>query len=895
VDDGVQYIDGDGTLKTHDNVTIIDSGYFVAAPYVLDSTGADGGWYLVRGTFALAGTLTITGGVHLILENGCDMRVEGTFLNAGINVSGANSLTIYGQSVGGAAGTLTTKTDMDGAGIGGGSNGSGGTITINGGTIDATGGTFGAGIGGGYGGNGGTITINGGSVNAVAGASGAGGAGIGGGWSGSGGAITINGGNVTAVGTRDGAGIGGGYRADGGAITINGGNIESHSYNQLGAGQLGGAAGIGGGNSGSGGTITINGGNVEARSGDNNVGAGIGGGYLASGGTITINGGNVTADGGAHGAGIGSGYGNPVGAFSGGNITITNGIVTATGGLYGAGIGGGNRGSGGTIAITGGSITATGGVYGAGIGGGSDGSAGDILIIGGTTKVAVKAGTGAQDIGFGDGGGSDGSVFVMLKYGNLTEPDGTMIGNKVLFTADPLTVTGTVSASLPAPFGRAGPSGNGKISMMTGLGPDGPTGPSAKAASVITSLMTQTTEFELDGYNDSPQRRTGAQLMGADASVDFHGRSYFEVTVDVTGDGSVEIAGASAVYGTVIGSAAGVFRISENDREISLTATAGMGYGLERFIVNGVAASGNPLTVKMDSDKSVTAVFSTAQPEPPEPKTYVITATADQGSAITPSGKISASRGDIRTFAFSASDGYVISSVAVDGKDLDQQQIDLGRYTFFDIMRNHTINVKSIEAGILLTIDVVEGEGRAVYSVNGGLFQTYDSPATLPEHADVVLRAYADGGYVFKVWKSGAETFRYPQVSFKDVGESVHLDLYFVTDDGSRVADPIDDDDSGFPWRMLATALLISAGILLWLIFRGRRYEVVKVGGTVSITGKDKARRKAAYRFTAEGAAGAASYRVGEDGAWKTLLPGADGEYVIPKGEITDSVTIEFR
>ena len=71
-----------------------------------------------------------------------------------------------------------------GAGIGGGSNGSGGTITITGGEVTATGGGTGwsgAGIGGGNNGSGGTITITGGVVNATGGGTGWSGAGIGGG------------------------------------------------------------------------------------------------------------------------------------------------------------------------------------------------------------------------------------------------------------------------------------------------------------------------------------------------------------------------------------------------------------------------------------------------------------------------------------------------------------------------------------------------------------------------------------------------------------------------------------------------------------------------------------------------------------------------------------------
>ena len=124
-----------------------------------------------------------------------------------------------------------------GAGIGGGSSGSGENITINDGKVTATGGNYAAGIGGGsvgrWGGDAGSgknITINGGTVNAT----GDGGAGIGGGgaaasdielWGSNGGNgedITINGGTVNAAGAYGGAGIGGGLNGIGSKITVSG-------------------------------------------------------------------------------------------------------------------------------------------------------------------------------------------------------------------------------------------------------------------------------------------------------------------------------------------------------------------------------------------------------------------------------------------------------------------------------------------------------------------------------------------------------------------------------------------------------------------------------------------------------------------------------------------------
>jgi len=246
------------------------------------------GWYVLEGTFTYNGTITVSGDVSLILQDGCNVTVNGA--NAGIDVEGSNSLIIYGQT---GSGVLTVHGSGGGAGIGGSGNSggvgkAGGTITINGGEIHAFGGAGGAGIGGGGGrdggGVGGTITINGGFVNATgsgvtgSGNDGGGGAGIGGG-----GGTNTNPPSATSS-------LGG----EGGTININGGSISATGGSE---GNSGGGAGIGGGggtSGGSGGTIIIISGTVDGYGGDGKGGgAGIGGG----GGTNSISGSSGGASG----------------------------------------------------------------------------------------------------------------------------------------------------------------------------------------------------------------------------------------------------------------------------------------------------------------------------------------------------------------------------------------------------------------------------------------------------------------------------------------------------------------------------------------------------------------------------------------------------------------------
>ena len=260
----VSYIDPtkEQTKQTCDSATVVTE-----TDTAWGASDSQEHWYVVNSNVTINTRVTVTGDVHLILEDGCSLTVNG-----GINATDTNSLTIYGQS--GGTGKLTATGGGFQAGIGGNSNQSG-TITINGGTVTATGGDGGAGIGGGKEAEGGTITINGGTVNATGSTDAAG---IGGGGGGNGGNITINGGTVTATGSTTpysgSAGIGGGgVYGSGGTIIIRGGTVIANGA---------GGAGIGGGSSGAGGTITISGGTVIAT-GSGSPGIGGGGGFGAAG------------------------------------------------------------------------------------------------------------------------------------------------------------------------------------------------------------------------------------------------------------------------------------------------------------------------------------------------------------------------------------------------------------------------------------------------------------------------------------------------------------------------------------------------------------------------------------------------------------------------------------
>ena len=311
-------------------------------------------WYVAEGEVTI-GTedspqrVTVTGDVHLILKDNCNLTVNG-----GIQVAQGNSLTIYAQSKDddglptASTGRLTAQNvAAHTAGIGGNDGATGGAITISGGTITASSNRVGdASI------RSDTITISGGTVNTRNDSTN--GIGI------SSDTITISGGTVNASAS--------GYHGvaiNGSKISISGGTVDASTYGY-------------GGVAISGGTITISGGTVTA-SAENTSGTGI------SSDTISISGGTVNA----------STYGNGGVAINGSTISISGGTVNAnsTGSLSIAiQVTGGS-----TLTISGGTVTASSNM-GRAIGYAGDEGCGTIKISGGTVEaktIGYKTGDGA--------------------------------------------------------------------------------------------------------------------------------------------------------------------------------------------------------------------------------------------------------------------------------------------------------------------------------------------------------------------------------------------------------------------------------------------------------------------------------------------------------------------
>ena len=198
-------------------------------------------------------------------------------------------------------------------------------------------------------------------------------------------------------------------------------------------------------------------------------------------------------------------------------------------------------------------------------------------------------------------------------------------------------------------------------------------------------------------------------------------------------------------------------------------------------------------------------------------KHYYITATADMGSTIAPSGTVTVPANTSKTFTFSANPGYVITAVIVDGDPLTSEQIALGHYTFYNVISNHKISVISEGGGrigddIMLTIEIVGGEGTAKFRIGpSGQYTSFNGHVIIPVNSDLYASIDVGKGYRFVEWTGDVESkdlvLHFPGVD-KDIYLVAHL-----------------EGDGGGEWSVLnliCAVLAIFTGVIVIIAGRDR-------------------------------------------------------------------------
>ena len=211
-------------------------------------------------------------------------------------------------------------------------------------------------------------------------------------------------------------------------------------------------------------------------------------------------------------------------------------------------------------------------------------------------------------------------------------------------------------------------------------------------------------------------------------------------------------------------------------------------------------------------------------------KDYIINANADDGSTITPVGRVTVSGGNNKTFNYSPLSGYEIISIIIDGTD-HPELIGTTSYTFYNVNMNHTISVISEKAedggngGGEGETPIPPGPGES--DGNGGSWAVLNLICAIVALLAGIAVLFAGRNRVrdekddAKV-KNGRGRRSKPALILRVIGlilGIVSVIVFFLTEDWTL---PVEFTDG---WSLLMIVLLLAALIVSLLSFRFDRKD----------------------------------------------------------------------
>jgi hypothetical protein len=261
------------------------------------------------------------------------------------------------------------------------------------------------------------------------------------------------------------------------------------------------------------------------------------------------------------------------------------------------------------------------------------------------------------------GTGLDGDYYVALDKGNFVMID--KLANYAIYFSNtataPQTCNQTTNYTITASAGTGGSiTPSGAVTVSQGAN-------SAFTITPATGYKINT--VTVDGVSQGAISTYTFTAVAANhtISASFTATPTFTITATADTGGSISPSGSV----TVAEGASQVF-----------TITASAGYNISKVTVDGVSqgAISTYTFTGIAANHTIAASF-VAIPA------YTITATAGTGGTISPPGTVTVNKGASQAFAISASTGYTISSVTVDGVS----QGAISTYSFANVTANHTI------------------------------------------------------------------------------------------------------------------------------------------------------------------------------------------------------------
>ncbi len=188
-------------------------------------------------------------------------------------------------------------------------------------------------------------------------------------------------------------------------------------------------------------------------------------------------------------------------------------------------------------------------------------------------------------------------------------------------------------------------------------------------------------------------------------------------------------------------------------------------------------SSGNPIfrfTVKAPHLSTLYVVDAV-----PEGKEFTITASAESGGTISPSGNVSVTSGEDKTFTISANSGYKVADVTVDGASVGA----VSSYTFESVHDNHTISATFTSTSSGGSSGGGSSSKATVQSATGG--NTSISPASPKTGDTVTVTLKPTAGF-----KAGGVTVKDSKGNTIEVTKESDTKYTFVMPDGKVTITP---------------------------------------------------------------------------------------------------------
>jgi len=139
---------------------------------------------------------------------------------------------------------------------------------------------------------------------------------------------------------------------------------------------------------------------------------------------------------------------------------------------------------------------------------------------------------------------------------------------------------------------------------------------------------------------------------------------------------------ASAGSGGSISPFGNVTVVSGGSKTFTITPDSGYSIALVQIDGYNVGTETSYTFTDVTSDHTITATFKSSQ------TTFTITASAGPGGSISPSGKVTVTSGESRTFTITPESGYSIRDIQVDDNSVGA----VSSYTFTSVISDHTIS-----------------------------------------------------------------------------------------------------------------------------------------------------------------------------------------------------------